>query len=146
MDGASVRPATADDMQVVYALAHQLHPSVQVPEIAFSDAFSSLIKNNDHCCLVLEAGSGIVGYVSGYKHIALHVGRPVAYLDEIVVRESDRGNGGGRQLIASFEDWAESAGCALVGLATGGARGFYEGLGYQSKAGYYKKALNKQAT
>ena len=40
-----------------------------------------------------------------------------------------------------FEEISKKKECLLVSLATFGAKGFYEKLGYSSKAGYYKKYL-----
>ena len=83
----------------------------------------------------------MLAYASGYKHLALYAGGFVAYLDEIVVANGARGNRLGARLLAAFETWALAEGCVLVGLATGGAREFYEKLGYETRAGYYKKNL-----
>lgn len=65
-----------------------------------------------------------------------------AWVDELFVEDTFRGKGIGRKLMQAFELWALDQGCGLVGLATAGARGFYERLGYTSKAGYYKKYLS----
>lgn len=48
----------------------------------------------------------------------------------------------GTQLMAKFEQIAEQHECILISLATSGAKGFYEKLGYISKAAYYKKYLH----
>jgi GNAT superfamily N-acetyltransferase len=83
--------------------------------------------------------SVVVGYVSGYRHTTFYANGPTAWVDELYVRAEFRGNGLGRALMADFEHWAWSNGCQLIGLATSGARDFYRQLGYESKAGYYKK-------
>lgn len=44
-------------------------------------------------------------------------------------------------LMAAFEQRASADGCKLVGLATASAGPFYSKLGYETKAGYYKKYL-----
>ena len=43
----------------------------------------------------------------------------------------------------AFEEWAGQNHCVLVSLATAGAKEFYEALGYEAKASYFKKYLSK---
>ncbi len=81
----------------------------------------------------------LVGYVSGYCHATLYAGGPTAWVDELLVIESLRGTGIGRQLVDAFEQWAKDRQSVLVSLATRGAAAFYEKRGYTSQAGYYKK-------
>jgi GNAT superfamily N-acetyltransferase len=82
----------------------------------------------------------LAGYVAGCCHVTFYAGW-TAWVDEIFVREERRTQGIGRLLMAAFEAWAAERQCTLVGLATAGARPFYERLGYAGKAGYYKKYL-----
>lgn len=141
MNSCLIRSALQSDEAAVFALVNQLHATITVDERRFSEAFLRVLQGPEHCCLVWEQEGRVVGYACGYKHVALYAAQAVAYLDEIVVAEGWRGAGGGRQLLAAFERWAEAEGCVLVGLATGGASGFYEKHGYRSRAGYYKKTL-----
>jgi GNAT superfamily N-acetyltransferase len=69
----------------------------------------------------------------------LYAGGRTAWVDELLVIESLRGRGIGRQLMDAFEQWAQDRRCVLVSLATRGAAAFYEHRGYASPAGYYKK-------
>jgi hypothetical protein len=43
--------------------------------------------------------------------------------------------------MAEFEGWAENGRCRLIGLATRGAASFYEELGFEDSAGYFKRYL-----
>lgn len=140
----NIRPATGSDASTIFALVNQLHESIAIEEARFSEAFPSVLRNPNHCCLVFEADSGVVGYASGYKHITLAAGQHTAFLDEIVVKPEWRGDGFGSRLMAAFEEWAGNHHCNLVALASGGAREFYERLGYRSRAGYYKKSLKSE--
>lgn len=136
-----IRPATAGDGPSIFALVNQLHETISVYEARFSGAFPSILDEPNHGCFVIEWDAEVVGYASGYKHVSLAVSQPVAFLDEIVVKPELRGRGLGRRLMAAFEEWAGDHHCKVVALATGGAREFYERLGYSSRAGYYKKTL-----
>ena len=91
---------------------------------------------------VAEDEHGLVGYVSGYRHVAFYAGGDTAWVDEILISESYRGRGIGGLLMAAFERRAAEDGCKLVGLATAGAGPFYAKRGYATKAGYYKKYLD----
>ena len=135
------RKAVAADMEAVLALRKQLNASVKPDEIAFRSTFPKLLNESQHCILVLEDDGNVLAYASGYKHLTLYAGGFVAYLDEIVVASKARGKRLGTVLLTAFENWAHAEGCVLVGLATGGARGFYEKLSYETRAGYYKKKL-----
>lgn len=139
-----IRPATAGDGSAVFALVNQLHETISVEEARFSEAFPSILGDPNHCCLVIEVDSEVIGYASGYKHVTLAASQQIAFLDEIVIKPELRGSGFGSSLMVAFEEWAADHHCKLVALATGGARGFYERLGYSSRAGYYKKPLKAE--
>ena len=89
---------------------------------------------------VAEHTGRLVGYVLAYRHATFYAGE-TAWVDELLVAKSARREGVGRALMHAVEHWAQEHECTLVGLATAGAREFYERLGYASKAGYYKKYL-----
>lgn len=137
----NIRPALASDEFALFTLVNQLHASISVEKAQFEAVFTTVLREPYHCCLVIETNSEVVGYASGYRHVNLASGGQVAFLDEIVINPALRGRGLGRCLMTAFERWASEHGCKLVALATGGARGFYQQLGYHSRAGYYKKSL-----
>lgn len=89
---------------------------------------------------VADGGDQLLGYVLAYRHATFYAGE-TAWTDELLVAESARRCGIGRSLMQAVETWAHEHQCALVGLATAGAREFYEHIGYASQAGYYKKYL-----
>jgi len=137
-----IRQAIADDSVAIFKLANQLHPSMSVERDEFQSTFERILQRSESVCLVLSDSEKIVGYISGYVRPVLIQGGNVAFVDEIVIESTMRGQSLGTWLMEHFERWAKSEQCALVGLATGGAKSFYEQLGYQSKAGYYKKYLS----
>ncbi len=137
-----IRHAIANDSVAIFKLANQLHASMSVERDEFRSTFERMLQRPECACLVLCDSEKIVGYISGYIRPVLIQGGNVAFVDEIVIESSMRGQSLGTSLMSHFETWAQSEKCALVGLATGGAKSFYEKLGYQSKAGYFKKYLN----
>ena len=62
-------------------------------------------------------------------------------VEEIMVREDLRKTGIGRNLMDAFEDWRASRSSKLIGLATRRAISFYEALGYENSAVFYRKLL-----
>lgn len=136
-----IRAATIEDSDALFELANQLHESVSVARDDFQLALTESLQRRDSLCLVVVVKSEVVGYVSGYIHPVLIQGGNTAYVDELVIRPDTRSKGLGTALMSHFEKLAIERNCRLVGLATGGARVFYEQLGYKSRAGYYKKAL-----
>ena len=87
------------------------------------------------------AGQQRVGYLLGFRHLTFYANGPVGWVEEIVVRDQERGQGVGRILMSAFEQWAADQGCALVALATRRAAPFYRALGYEESAAYFRKVL-----
>lgn len=137
----TVRKAQHQDERDVFALARSF-PTQTPPDFsAFRHGFESMLADGSAVLFVADVDERLVGYLAGYRHIAFYAGGYVAWIDEIFVSPEVRGMGIGKNLIDSFETWSEQRECRLIGLATRGASGFYEKLGYESKAGYYKKYL-----
>ena len=109
----------------------------------FAAALPAVMRSDrSSCVLVAERDGALVGYLSGYTHHTFYAGGATGWVDEVLVTESLRGEGIGRQLMDAFETWSSEKKCVLVSLATRGAAPFYEHLGYATKAAYYKKYLS----
>jgi ribosomal protein S18 acetylase RimI-like enzyme len=137
-----VRKAIHEDILEIFKLANQLSETVNVSESYFQNNFSQFIENDRHCLLVAVQNRDVLGYVSGYFHNTIYASGLVGYVDEIVVDLPARGMKIGSLLMTRFEEVSREKGCGIVSLATYGAKTFYEALGYNSKAGYYKKYLH----
>jgi ribosomal protein S18 acetylase RimI-like enzyme len=137
----TVRIAAEGDLAQIIGLAKQLSETVIISEDYITTNFKIFLNNEQHCLLVAVKGELVVGYASGYFHHAIYAGGLVAYVDEIVIDASSRSGKIGSLLMDRFEQVSLEKGCRLVSLATFGAKGFYEKLGYETKAGYFKKYL-----
>ena len=82
-----------------------------------------------------------MGYLLGVEHPTFYANGPVAVVEEVLVRREHRRRGVGRLLMSSFECWAAGHGCTLVSLATRRAAAFYQALGYEESALYFRKVL-----
>jgi GNAT superfamily N-acetyltransferase len=136
-----VRPARADDGPAVAALARQLAMSFPFSSAAFDQNFLLLLAAPDVCLLVATDGDDRAGYLLGFRHLTFFAGGPVGWVEEILVSQRYRETGTGRALMDAFERWAAGHGCPLVALATRRAAPFYQAIGYEESATYFRKML-----
>jgi len=73
---------------------------------------------------LLDANGELAGGLSGV------ISWGWLFIAAVWVRDDQRGQGAGRQLMAAAEQHAAAQGCHAVWLDTFQARGFYEALGY----------------
>ena len=137
----TIRPAEAKDQDSVFGLARDFATSFAVEEEALHSSFSALIGDPNAYFAVAEVGKNVIGYVLAFSHITFYANGSVAWVEEIMVEASHRQQGVGKVLMHSVHAWAESWGCKLVALATRRAAPFYETLGYQASATYFRKLL-----
>jgi GNAT superfamily N-acetyltransferase len=136
-----IRAAKPEDAACVLELARNLATSFVIEENSFARSFISLLSAPDTCLQVAEVNGAVTGYVLGFAHATFFANGPVAWVEEIMVREDCRRRGVGRQLMAAFEQWAGSRGAKLSALATRRAAAFYQSLGYAESAAYWRKRL-----
>ena len=136
-----IRRAEADDASGVAILAAELAMSFEFSAERFRDNYPSLLTQDGACLLLAVAGYESVGYLLGFRHLTFYANGPVGWVEEIVVRHQDQGQGIGRILMNAFEQWATAQGCALIALATRRAAPFYHALGYEESATYFRKVL-----
>lgn len=137
----AIRDATAEDGAALMQLAISFAASFAVEEASFHAAFVELLGDPAASLLVAESEGSVVGYLLGFEHLTFYANGRVAWVEEIVVREECRRSGVGASLMHSFERWAAARGCKLVALATRRAAPFYQALGYEESAVYFRKRL-----
>jgi GNAT superfamily N-acetyltransferase len=136
-----IRPADVSDGDALLDLARRFATSFAVEESAFQSSFARLLADSSACLLVAETHGAVIGYVLGFQHLTFFANGRVAWVEEIMVAESHRQRGIGRQLMEAFTGWARSSHCLLVALATRRAAPFYRALGYEESATYFRKLL-----
>jgi GNAT superfamily N-acetyltransferase len=137
-----VRPAAAGDREDVAGLAEQLAQSFAFSPERFRASYPSLLADPGARLLLATSGGETIGYLLGFRHLTFYANGPVAWVEEIVVRGRERGQGAGAALMSAFEQWAAAGGCALVALATRRAAPFYRAVGYEESAVYFRKLLD----
>jgi len=136
-----VRRAAAADGDAILALTTWLSTAFVVEAAAFRASFEDVLGRPDMCVLIAESSGGVIGYLLGFDHPAFRANGRVAWVDELGVAEAHQRSGAGRALMRAFEEWARGRKNALVALATGRAGSFYEAIGYEESAAYYRKTL-----
>lgn len=136
-----IRRARQADAAAVLALARPFATSFVVEERAFHHAFSALLASPQAYLAVAETARQLVGYVLGFEHYTFFANGRVAWVEEITVDAARRRQGIGQALMREFEAWAVAHECTLVALATRRAAAFYQALGYEESATYFRKLL-----
>ena len=138
----TVRTATPEDEVAVYDLvAANMATTFNVQRDIFRTSFHGLIKADQAFVLVADVGGRVGGYLLGFSHLAFFANGPVAWVEEIAVHEDLRRQGLGAQLMKGFENQASAAGARLIALATRRASSFYEAIGYEPSATYFRKLV-----
>jgi GNAT superfamily N-acetyltransferase len=137
-----IRRAVLQDCDRVWPLVQAFATSYIPDHGAYDRAFSQLIDRQDTLLLVAESEAvGIVGYTLANCHGTLFANGNVAWVEEVMVTDSERLGGVGRALMDEVEEWAKSVPVSYICLATRRADAFYGRLGYQLSASFFKKEM-----
>jgi GNAT superfamily N-acetyltransferase len=106
-----VRRALPEDAQRLAALSTSLGYPMS-PEDA-TRRFAEIARHPDHALLVAEDGGRVEGWIQVSLPRIFETPRQ-AEIAGLVVDESARGRGLGRELVAAAEDWAREQGCRAI--------------------------------
>ena len=136
-----IRPATAADSPALFLLAHSFATSFAVEQSAFECALAELLAQPDVFLGVADGDGAVAGYLLGFVHLTFFANGRVGWIEEVMVGETHRRLGIGSQLAEAFEEWATEREAKQIALATRRAASFYEALGYEESAAYFRKQL-----
>jgi len=136
-----IRNAVAKDMKGLLFMAKDLATSFSVEREQFCDAFHDILNNKDAYLLVAEENEELIAYLLGFDHLAFYANGRVSWVEEVYVKQANRKEGVGNSLMRTFEEKAKCRGSRLVALATRRAESFYQSIGYEASATYFKKHL-----
>ena len=141
----NTRTATAEDREAIRALAEILAFSSPLDPAAFGPQFEAALAD-DHTDLLVAVDEGIVvGYLLGVVCPMFVYNGPFGFVQELCVAAEHRTRGIGTELMAEFTRRATARGVRVVALATSRAGPFYEVLGYESSATYFKKVVDTES-
>ncbi|MFN8081686.1 MAG: GNAT family N-acetyltransferase [Kineosporiaceae bacterium] len=140
-----IREAVPEDFQAIVRLYRQLHPSDPILEDgAARRAFDTILQTEGLHLLVLEVQGAMAA--TTYVNIIPNLTRsaspyaviPYAVIENVVVDETLRGTGLGKQIMAASLQKAWDAGCykamLLTGSRTPSTHAFYRACGFSGDA------------
>ena len=136
-----LRRAEIGDEARLLSLVQEFVASFELESDSYKNSFHRLVRNESAFVMVAEADGQLVGYILGFVHDTFYANGPVAWVEEIMVHSEHRRTGLGGRLMDSFESWCKSRGAILSALATRRASKFYEAIGYEESATYYRRLL-----
>lgn len=136
-----IRPASVHDIDAVFELAAMMASTFSVEAEAFRRSFAAVVDAADAHLLVVDVAGQVGGYLLGFEHPSFYANGPVAWVEEIAVRDDLRRRNLGSRLMAEFEHRVHAGGGRLIALATTRASAFYEAIGYDHDAAYFRKIL-----
>ncbi|MBD0384892.1 GNAT family N-acetyltransferase [Paenibacillus sedimenti] len=135
------RRAILQDEQRVFDLAKKLATSAVVNEKDFKNVYLQLLEDGNVDIFVAELESRLIGYVLAFHHHTFYANGLISWVEELYVDEEYRGKYIGKALMELIEDAAKNRNSKLIALATRRASKFYEAIGYEQSATYYKRTL-----
>ena len=137
-----VRPARAEDLDHLWPLVCDFALSYRPDRSAFERSFATLLERSDTVVLVAARNTAdLVGYLLGSYHGTFFANGPVAWIEELMVRESVRRRGVATRLLSAAEEWARSIPTAHLALASRRAPDFYRRIGFEQSAAYFRKTF-----
>jgi GNAT superfamily N-acetyltransferase len=143
----TIRQATLDDIPEITGLWTEFmdfHQSMNTfftrrsdGDVNFRDHVVDNLSNPDFCIIVADLNGTLTGYAIAYfqDYPPVFVDKKCAYISDIVVDESYRGKGLGKELIDFLCDWARSRGIQRMELevlqSNYNAHAFYDHLGFE---------------
>ncbi|SER05059.1 GNAT family N-acetyltransferase [Piscibacillus halophilus] len=139
-----IREANMNDIQVLAELMGDLDYPTEVENM--EKRFVRIHNHPDYHTLIYEVEEGVIGMIGMIRAYRYEHDLPYVRVVSMVVKESQRGQGVGRDLLKAAEAWAKDQSCHMLTLNSGNreerqkAHKFYERNGYVGSAtGYYKK-------
>jgi GNAT superfamily N-acetyltransferase len=136
-----VRSAESHDAEALARLATQLGYPAQASDMP--TRLDRLRGDPGVQVLVAADDGAVVGLITTHVRYTMNHAAPLAQITMLVVDESRRGSGVGRQLVTAAEAWARGLGCKRIVVTTAlqraDAHAFYERMSYAHTGRRYGK-------
>ena len=130
-DSLLVRAATPADAADVATLLADLGYPTEVA--AVRPRITRVLDERGAAFLATDAAGRAVGFMSLAVHAVIHAPGPIALITALVVARVARGQGAGRELVATAKAWAAAQGCVRLTVTSGehraDAHAFYPACG-----------------
>ena len=137
----TVRPATTADAEALFALLREFAMSYTPDRIEFQKNLPKLVESDRQVLLVAAEDERVVGYAMASESMTLYANGRTVELIELVAKEARREHGIGRVLVEAVLEWARERGCVEVNVPTRRAGAYYEKLGFEETAAFYRYKL-----
>lgn len=129
-----IREIRITDYRAIYLLNVDFNPKLRLyAEEKVQEKIAIIAEQTNDVIFVFERDGEVIGYIHGSPYELLYSDSLVNVLG-LVVREKDRNQGIGGQLIERLEQWAKDKGCSGMKLLSHPSRihahRFYERRGY----------------
>jgi GNAT superfamily N-acetyltransferase len=149
----TIRPAVPADAEDIVAMVRELALFEREPlaNVAASpaDIRRDCFDGNPRAeVLIGEMGGRVAGFVLFFHNYSTWLARTGLYIEDLYVRETARGTGLGRALLAAVARLAIARGCRRLDLSVlhwNPARKFYERLGFQEMTDWQPYRLEGDA-
>lgn len=148
-----IRPARPDDAAVVVQLIGELAAYEREPASSVKVREADLLRDGfgprpRFELLLAEHGAEVAGFALFFTSYSTWEGRPGLYVEDLFVRESARGRGLGRRLLAAVARLAVERGYPRLDLSVldwNPARRFYAAIGMREREGWRPYRLEAEA-
>lgn len=133
----------SNDIPQLLELYKELVPFESSADTA-TDNYRAIIGNEDYCLVVAKEDTEILGSALGVCCHSLTT--PFLVIEDVIVKETERGKGIGRKIMAVLENFAKQKHCTYAILVSSDfrkpAHAFYESIGYTDGVRGFRKYLN----
>ena len=136
-----IRNAANKDAEQVLELVKNFATSFKTDKERFYKIYPEIVGDRNISFIVAEEDNQIIGYCLSFHHLTFYANGYVSWVEEIMVNENYRSKGVGKKMMEEIERIAKSMDSELIGLATRRAADFYEEIGYEESATYFRKLL-----
>jgi ribosomal protein S18 acetylase RimI-like enzyme len=113
--------------------------------VAFAERLNAVSSNPGDTVLVAEEDGNILGLVAAHSFEMLHRPGRLGRITALVVAESARNRGIGRQLLSAAESHLRSRACVKLEVTSGeqrlAAHGFYSSHGFREQRVHFVKSV-----
>ena len=136
-----IRKTTNKDAEQVLEIVKKFATSFKTDKEKFYKIYPEIVGDKNISFVVAEEDNQIIGYCLSFHHLTFYANGYVSWVEEIMVNENYRSKGVGKKMMEEVERIAKSMDSKLIGLATRRASNFYEKIGYEESATYFRKLL-----